>query len=137
MWQRRIEIATGGQGLYPITDEILSLLPRELPEAGLLNIFIQHTSASLLIQENADPTARQDLEEFFRRLAPEGEPWHQHTLEGPDDTTSHLKSAISQSSLIVPIEKGQLALGTWQGIYLFEHRNQDHRRSLLLTLFGA
>ena len=134
MVQSAIEIKTEGRGLWPITSQIVESLANQLPETGLLNIFIQHTSASLLIQENADPTARQDLEEFFNRLAPENQAWHRHTLEGPDDTTSHLKSALTQTFLQVPIVKGQLGLGTWQGIYLFEHRNSPHRRRVLCTV---
>jgi secondary thiamine-phosphate synthase enzyme len=95
-----------------------------------------HTSASLLIQENADPTARQDLEEFLERLAPEGQSWHRHTLEGPDDTTSHLKSALTNSSLNIPISNCALGLGTWQGIYLWEHRRSAHLRRLTLTVLS-
>lgn len=128
-----ISISTQGKGLYLITNKVKNALP-QLPKQGLLNCFITHTSASLLIQENADPTAKQDLESYFDLLAPENQSWHRHTLEGPDDTTSHLKSALTQTSLNIPIREGRLALGTWQGIYLFEHRVQSHSRKILPTV---
>ena len=134
MWQSRLQVQTRGKGLYLITDQIAELIPPG--SRGLLNLFIQHTSASLLIQENADPTARQDLEEFFDRIAPENESWHRHTLEGPDDTTSHLKAALTQVSLTIPIVDGGLCLGTWQGIYLFEHRKAAHSRNVLLSILS-
>ncbi len=136
MKQDIIAIQTQGAGLYLITDKIIQALGSNLPDMGLLNLFIQHTSASLLIQENADPTAREDMEEFFNRLAPENQSWHQHTMEGPDDTTSHLKSALTHTSLNIPITKGRLGLGTWQGIYLFEHRRAPHERKIILSLMG-
>jgi secondary thiamine-phosphate synthase enzyme len=134
MFQTNLEIATNGQGLYSITAEIEKVLKEHLPSQGLLNVFLQHTSASFLIQENFDPTAKQDLEEFFDRLAPENQAWHRHTAEGPDDTTSHLKSALTSASLNIPIQNHKLALGTWQGIYLFEHRSAPHQRRILLTV---
>jgi len=134
MYQCILEVPTHRKGLHPITTLIERELGVHLPKTGILNVFITHTSASLLIQENADPTAREDLEEFLERTAPEGQGWHRHTLEGPDDTTSHLKSAITQTSLLVPIREGRLGLGTWQGIYLWEHRKSPHRRRLILTL---
>lgn len=134
--QTRVSVKTRGRGLVPITDLVREALGADLPRAGLLNCFIQHTSASLLIQENADPTARRDLEEFFDRLAPEGEAWHRHTHEGPDDTTSHLKAALTATSLTIPIVDGTLGLGTWQGLYLFEHRDAPHTRTIVLTVAG-
>ncbi len=136
MYQTQIEIKTKGQGLYPITDAIRSAIAGNLPKTGLLNCFITHTSASLLIQENFDPTAKEDLEEFFSRLAPENQTWHRHTVEGPDDTTSHLKAALTATSLVVPIREGNLGLGTWQGIYLFEHRTAAHERKIILTVMN-
>lgn len=136
MHQEIIQIQTNGTGLYLITKEIETAFKGHLPPVGLLNIFIQHTSASLLIQENADPTARQDLEEFFNRLAPEHQNWHRHTIEGPDDTTSHLKSALTHTSLNIPITQNKLALGTWQGIYLFEHRAAPHKRGVIVTIIS-
>ncbi len=133
MKQTQLKIQTNGIGLYEITDSILKSF-QELPETGLLNIFVQHTSCSLLIQENADPTARQDLEEFLDRLVPMNQSWHRHTLEGPDDTVSHLKSAITATSLNIPIVSHQLGLGTWQGIYLWEHRESSKTRTLIATI---
>ncbi len=134
MKQHKLLIQSTGKGLYAITDKVKALL-EDLPQTGLLHLFLQHTSASLLIQENYDSTAKADLETFFDRLAPEGEDWHQHTLEGPDDTTSHLKAALTQSSLSIPIVEGELGLGTWQGIYLFEHRKASHQRQIIVTVF--
>lgn len=134
--QRALEVSTSGKGLYLITEQVKQVL-NELPSSGILNLFLQHTSASLLIQENADPTAQQDLEEFFERLAPEGQAWHRHTLEGPDDTTSHLKAALTHVSLNIPIVNGEIALGVWQGIYLFEHRHHSHQRKIILTIIGT
>lgn len=134
--QYAFEQNTKGKGLYLITDLIKDVLG-ELPNTGLLNVFISHTSASLLIQENADPSAQEDIIEFFDILAPEFQDWHRHTMEGPDDTTSHLKSALTQTSLNIPIVSGQLGLGTWQGIYLFEHRNAPHHRKIILTVVGS
>ena len=133
MSSEEISIPTSGRGLYLITDSVLKSLP-DLPENGLLNCFIPHTSASLLIQENADPTAREDLEVFLNRLIPDGEAWHRHTLEGADDTTAHMKAALTSTSLNIPIREHRLALGTWQGIYLWEHRQASHQRRLLLTV---
>ena len=132
--QTTLEIQTQGKGLYLITRPVLDSV-RNLPQAGLLNLFICHTSASLLIQENADPTAKEDLEQFFDLLAPEHQSWHRHTLEGPDDTTAHMRSSLGSTSLNIPIYQGELALGIWQGIYIFEHRNGIHRRSLLATIW--
>jgi secondary thiamine-phosphate synthase enzyme len=101
-----------------------------------LTVFVQHTSASLTIQENADPDVTRDLNEFFSRLVPEDQTWYRHTAEGPDDMTSHIRSALTQTHLSVPLHQGLLALGTWQGIYLFEHRAIPHRRSVVLHLLG-
>lgn len=125
------------RGFHLITD----LVVRELPElgrlrGGLLHVFIQHTSASVCLNENADPTVRHDFEEFFSRISPEHAAYFQHTLEGPDDMPAHLKAALLGSSVSLPVVNGRLALGTWQGIYLGEHRNHGGRRSLLLTLMG-
>ena len=133
--QRQIQVRTRGQGLHAITDQIESAIAGELPErAGLLQIFLQHTSASLLIQENASPSARADLEEFIQRLVPENQNWHRHLEEGPDDTVSHMKSSIVSPSLLIPFSAdGELLLGTWQGIYLWEHRRMAHERRLILT----
>lgn len=133
MRQTELTVSTHGTGLYPITQKIVEVL-NPLPKTGLLNCFLQHTSASLVIQENADLTARQDLETFLDRLVPENQPWHRHTLEGPDDTTSHLKAAITATSLNIPIVDQRLGLGTWQGVYLWEHRKAPHVRRIVLTV---
>jgi secondary thiamine-phosphate synthase enzyme len=134
--QAVVTINTTGHGLYAITREINEAVKDFEIKNGLLHLFLQHTSASLLIQENADPTAQQDLQEFLDRLVPENQSWHRHLAEGPDDTVSHLKAAITPSSLTIPITAGKLGLGTWQGLYLWEHRNRHHRRSIVVTAVG-
>lgn len=133
---RTLTIATRGQGLVSITREVISWVNEQLLTTGVLTVFVQHTSASLTIQENADPDVLHDLNEFFRRLVGENEPWYRHTSEGPDDMPSHIRAALTQTSLAIPLIAGKLALGTWQGIYLFEHRAHPHRRSLALHLIG-
>ncbi|MCB0366461.1 MAG: YjbQ family protein [Bdellovibrionaceae bacterium] len=137
MFQTELRISTHGKGLYLFNREAESLLEGHLPDTGLVHLFLQHTSASLVIQENADPTAKNDLETFMERLAPEDEAWHTHTVEGPDDTTSHLKSALTQSFLVLPVQNGRLALGTWQGLYLWEHRRAPHTRRILITVMAG
>lgn len=134
--QTEIVVRTEGKGLYPVTDDVRRAIREWSVRTGLLNVYLPHTSASLLIQENADPTARRDLETFLDKLVPEGQPWHQHTAEGPDDTVSHLKAAITPTFLQIPLRDGTLALGTWQGIYLWEHRRAPHTRRILLTVLG-
>ena len=131
-----LEFSTSGHGLYLITEDLVSELQPHFPQTGLLHLFLQHTSAALLIQENADPTARADLESFYQRLAPDGQSWHRHTLEGPDDTTAHMKASLLPHALSLPIAEGQLALGTWQGIYLCEFRSGRHRRKIHATIMG-
>jgi len=121
---------TPGQGLHDITSHVTSLV-RGTRE-GLCTIFLRHTSASLLIQENADPSAKRDLERWLNRLVPEGDPFYTHDAEGPDDMPSHLKAALTATSLSIPIAGGKLALGTWQGIYLWEHRQRGSRRELVV-----
>ncbi len=125
-------VATSGKGLYEVTSEVASLLVRSGVEEGLCTLFVQHTSASLCIQENADPSARRDLERWLERLVAEGDPLFTHTHEGPDDMPSHIKSALTATSLSIPVLHGRLALGTWQGIYLWEHRSSPQRRRLLV-----
>jgi len=132
----RIQVATRGKGLYPLNREIEGWVEGRGLSTGILTIFIQHTSASLTIQENADPDIVRDIEEFFTRLVPESAPWYRHTSEGPDDMPSHIKSVLTQTQLTIPVVQGKLALGAWQGIYVFEHRAQSHRRSLVLHLAG-
>jgi secondary thiamine-phosphate synthase enzyme len=134
--QRHLPLERRSRGFHLITREVLTALP-ELARirAGLLHVFIQHTSASLTINENADPDVPADLESSFNALAPEDFP-HRHTIEGPDDMPAHVKAALLGSSVSIPVTDGKLALGTWQGIYLCEHRNRASRRNLVLTLHG-
>ena len=129
-----LEVHTRGKGLYPFTREATKWVASTGVSAGLLTVFIQHTSASLVVQENADPDVVLDLAEFFERIVPEGESWHRHTLEGPDDMTSHIRSALTQTSLTIPVVNGRIALGTWQGLYVFEHRKAQHWRNVVLHL---
>jgi secondary thiamine-phosphate synthase enzyme len=129
---REFTIATDGKGMYEVTNEVASLLAREGAEEGLCTVFVQHTSASLCIQENADPSARHDLERWLERLVAEGDPLYTHTQEGPDDMPSHIKSALTTTSLSIPVLHGRLALGTWQGIYLWEHRTMPQQRRLVV-----
>ena len=132
----QIHVETRGKGLYEITVKIERWVDEQKLRTGLLTVFVQHTSASLTIQENADPDVIRDLNDFFARLVPENESWYRHTAEGPDDMTSHIRSALTQTHLAVPLHQGRLALGAWQGIYLFEHRAIPHRRSVVLHLLG-
>src|SRR5882762_4225709 len=129
-------IRTSGRGLYEITGEVAALVRKSDLKTGLVTLHLQHTSASLLIQKNADPEVRCDLERFFARLAPDGDPLFRHTCEGDDDMPAHLRTALTTVNLSVPFTGGQLALGTWQGIYLWEHRTQPHRRNLVVHLIG-
>jgi secondary thiamine-phosphate synthase enzyme len=129
-------VPTRGKGTYEITGEVASLLKRSGITTGLATVFVQHTSASLVIYENADPTARTDLHRFFEDLVPEDNPDLIHTAEGPDDSTSHLRMALTRTSESIPVAEGSLQLGTWQGIYLFEHRNSPHRRTISVSLLG-
>ena len=131
-----LEITTRGQGLYECTSAASQWVGQEQIQTGLLTVFCRHTSASLLIQENADPTVRVDLKAYFNRIAPENGPY-EHNSEGPDDMPAHLKTALTQVQLSIPVINGRLALGTWQGIYLFEHRSHPHRRQIVLHLIGA
>jgi secondary thiamine-phosphate synthase enzyme len=131
----RLTIATSGQGLVDVTDKVSRWVPAQAIQTGLLTIWCRHTSASLLVQENADPDVRADLEAFFRRLVPEGANY-QHEDEGPDDMPAHIKSALTQTQLTIPVDAGKPVLGTWQAIYLFEHRAAPHHRELVLHLIG-
>lgn len=131
----KLEVATRGKGLYEFTAAISEWVERQKIEAGLLTVFCRHTSASLLIQENADPTVRSDIQAYFDRLAPENGPYD-HNYEGDDDMPAHLKTALTQVQLSIPVVKGRPALGTWQGVYLFEHRVHPHRREIVLHLIG-
>lgn len=129
-------LTTTGKGTYEITDQVESLLRSSGITTGLATVFVQHTSASLVIYENADPTARADLHRFFEDLVPEDNPDLIHTAEGPDDSTSHLRMALTRTSESIPVANGRLQLGTWQGVYLFEHRDAPHRRTVTVSLLG-
>lgn len=129
---KRLTIQSRGQGLHEITSEIASVVAEAGVREGLCTVFIQHTSASLTIQENADPSARRDLERWLNRLVPENDPLYTHTAEGPDDMPSHIKAILTATSLSIPVVDGRLALGTWQGIYLWEHRTQGHARRIVV-----
>lgn len=131
------EIRTRGRGSYEITREVERIVRESGLREGLATVFVRHTSASLVIFENADPSAREDLHEFLERVAPDGEGWHVHTLEGPDDTASHLRMALTRTSEPVPVSAGRMVLGTWQGIFLLEHRLASHRREIVVSVVGA
>jgi secondary thiamine-phosphate synthase enzyme len=135
-FQHIVEVATRGAGLVEITGELEALIARSGVRTGLVTAFCRHTSCSLLIQENADPEVQRDLLTFFRRLVPEGMDWVVHDTEGPDDMPAHIKSALTQTSLGIPVSGGRAVLGTWQGLYLFEHRTRPHRRQVALHLIG-
>ena len=134
--QHRLSVPTKGKGFYEVTRTVAQWVRGTGLKAGLLTAFIQHTSASLLIQENADPDVVHDLERFLERLAPESSSLYRHTLEGPDDMPAHIRAALTQTHLSIPVCDGEMALGTWQGIYVVEHRNGSQRRSLFLHLTG-
>jgi secondary thiamine-phosphate synthase enzyme len=136
MTLHRLQVATRGKGLYEITDQIAGWLESAQVRGGLLTVFVQHTSASLTIQENADPDVVHDLNTFFNRLVPEDNRLYRHTVEGSDDMPAHIRAALTLAQISIPIEQGRMALGTWQGVYLFEHRAAPHRRSVLLHLIG-
>ena len=129
-------VATRGRGSYEITGEVARIVKASGLREGIVTVFVRHTSASLVIFENADPSAREDLHEFLDRIAPDGESWHVHTLEGPDDTASHLRMAVTRTSETIPVTEGRMALGTWQGIFLLEHRHAQHRREILVSVVG-
>jgi secondary thiamine-phosphate synthase enzyme len=131
-----LTVSTRGKGLYPFTGDVAEWLRKQPVKDGLLTIFLQHTSCSLLIQENADPDVTLDLRDFFERLVPEDSSDYRHTVEGPDDMTSHIRSALTQTCLSIPVIARQMALGTWQGLYVFEHRAVPHQRRIVLQLMG-
>ena len=133
---QQIHVDTRGKGLYEFTDAVERWVEKQSVRTGLLTLFVQHTSASLTIQENADPDVIRDLDDFFARLVPENDPHYRHTIEGPDDMPAHIRAALTQTHVAIPIHEGRLALGTWHGIYLFEHRARSHRRSVVLHLLG-
>ena len=131
-----ITVSTRGKGLYPFTRAAEDWVKKQKISDGLLTVFVQHTSCSLVIQENADPDVTLDLRDFFERLVPEDDENYRHTVEGSDDMTSHIRSALTQTSLSIPLIAGNLALGTWQGLYVFEHRAHAHQRRIVLQLIG-
>lgn len=129
-------IPTSGRGTTEITREIRKCVASSGIETGLCNIFVHHTSASLIVCENADPSVRSDLERFMARLAPDGDPIFEHTAEGPDDMPAHVRSVLTQTAISLPIQRGGCALGTWQGLYLWEHRSAAHARQVTVTSMG-
>ncbi|HKU45990.1 MAG TPA: secondary thiamine-phosphate synthase enzyme YjbQ [Burkholderiales bacterium] len=131
---RQLSVDTPGQGLHEITAQVARLVDAAGIEEGLCTLFVRHTSASLVIQENADPTAKSDLERWLKKLVPEGDPFYQHDTEGPDDMPAHIKAALTASSLSVPIQQHRLTLGQWQGIYLWEHRRRGSRREIVVHI---
>lgn len=131
-----LSVSTRGKGLVDITRDVTGWVAGQGIASGLLTVFIRHTSAGLTIQENADPDVLRDMTEFFERLAPENAPWFRHTTEGPDDMPAHIRTTLTSVSLSIPVRGGRPALGTWQAIYVFEHRSVPHRRQVLLHLLG-
>jgi secondary thiamine-phosphate synthase enzyme len=131
---RQIQVDTPGQGLHEITAQVVRLVDAAGIGEGLCTVFVRHTSASLVIQENADPTAKTDLERWLKKLVPEGDSFYEHDTEGPDDMPAHIKAALTATSLSIPIVGSKLALGTWQGIYLWEHRRRGSRRELVVHI---
>ena len=130
-------VRTHGRGSYEVTDEVARIVSASGLQEGIVTVFVRHTSASLVIFENADPSAREDLHEFLDRIAPDGEAWHVHTMEGPDDTASHLRMTVTRTSEVIPVSSGRMALGTWQGIFLLEHRLVPHRREIVVSVVGV
>jgi secondary thiamine-phosphate synthase enzyme len=134
--QTTLKYETLGRGTLDITRDIERAVGESRVTTGLCNVFLRHTSASLTLCENADPQVRRDLETVFSRLAPDGDPAYQHDAEGPDDMAAHLRTVLTTSSLTIPVAQGRMRLGTWQGIYLWEHRRQPHSRELVVTVYG-
>lgn len=135
--QETLEIRTSGRGMTGITGKVAECVTRAGIKTGLVSVFCQHTSCSLLLMENADPTARQDLEDWLARVAPDGDPRYRHDAEGPDDMSAHLRMTLTRTQETLPIGDGQLLLGTWQGLFLCEHRTSPHQRSLVVTVCGS
>lgn len=136
-YKDQIEVRTNGKGLYPITPEISGRISVWNIREGMCFLYIKHTSASLVISESYDPSARVDLEAFMERMAPENQSWYRHTLEGADDSPSHMRAILTNTSLSIPVDSGALSLGTWQGVYLFEHRRRAHLRRILLRCISV
>ncbi len=136
MFQEELVIETRGRGSVEITEQVAAAVDASEIEDGLCHLFIRHTSASLMVNENADPAVLRDLETFMHDLVPDGDPRFRHTAEGPDDMPAHIRSVLTQTDLSIPVRGGRLALGTWQGVYLWEHRSSPHRRSVLVSVQG-
>jgi secondary thiamine-phosphate synthase enzyme len=136
-YQKEITVRTSGKGTYEITGHVESFIREKGILSGQITVFLRHTSASLVIMENADPSARTDLHAFFDELVPEDLPYLVHTFEGPDDSPSHLRMALTRTSEVIPILNGKSALGTWQGIFVFEHRSAPHQRKICLSILGS
>ena len=134
--QQTLSLTTRGRGTYDITSDVMQVVDSSGITTGLCQVFVQHTSASLILCENADPTVRSDLERFLVELVPDGAPLFRHTAEGPDDMPAHVRSILTNMDLSLPVSGGSLALGTWQGIYLYEHRSHSHRRRVVVTIMG-
>ena len=130
-------VRTSGKGTLEITREVAGIVARSGVRTGTVTVFVRHTSASLVIMENADPSARSDLERFFDKLVPENTAWFTHTLEGPDDMPSHIRMALTRTSEVIPLLDGRMTLGTWQGIFLFEHRRAPHQREIVVSVVGT
>src|SRR6266480_289304 len=135
-YTKSFQLRTEGKGTYEITDEVQSTVTKSRIAVGIATVFVQHTSCSLVIMENADPTARKDLEMFFERLVPEDTAYLIHTAEGSDDSTSHIRTVLTRSSEVLPIDNGEMQLGTWQGIFFFEHRRKPPQRKISVTVIG-
>lgn len=135
--QESFTVQTKGRGTYETTDEVQQIVSNAGISVGLCHVFVHHTSASLMLCENADPTVRHDLETFMAKVVPDGDPMFRHTLEGPDDMPAHIRTVLTQTGLSIPVSNGRCVLGTWQGIYLWEHRTAGHRRKLTVTVQGG
>jgi len=134
--QETLSFRTNGRGTTNISSQINAVLSASSIKTGIANIFVQHTSASLILCENADPMVRRDLEAFMSRVTPDGDPLYQHIDEGPDDMSAHVRTVLTDSGLSIPFNSGQLLLGTWQGVFLWEHRTQPHNRQIIISLYG-
>jgi secondary thiamine-phosphate synthase enzyme len=136
IYQSEFRVETNGRGTYDLTGDVQRAVRDSSVDAGLCHLFIRHTSASLMLCENADPSVRRDLETFMTRQVPDGDPMFTHTAEGPDDMSAHVRTILTQSDLNIPVRDGRCALGTWQGVYLWEHRTSAHSRSVIVTVQG-
>jgi len=136
IFQQTLNFHTEGRGTINISRQLNTIVSTSGISTGIANIFVRHTSASLILCENADPTVRRDLEAFMSKVTPDGDPLYQHTDEGPDDMSAHVRTVLTDSSLSIPFTNGQLLLGTWQGIFLWEHRTQTHNRQIIISLYG-